>query len=125
MKRLSAILAAGALFLFGAADARADIFTVMVKSLPNVFSPAEMTIFTGDGIVWVWLPGVTHSSTSDTGLWDSGLHANPFRFRRIFLTAGDFPYFCMIHGAPGGIGMSGIIHVLPHPGEWRFEEEPF
>ena len=28
-------------------------------------------------------------------------------------TAGAFPYFCSIHGAAGGVGMSGTLTVDP------------
>jgi plastocyanin len=97
-----------------ACQTRADVFTVLVKSNPNVFAPAEITIKPGDGIVWAWAGGtLPHSSTSDTSLWDSGVHVPPFRYRHPFLNAGDYPYYCVLHGAPGGVGMSGVMHVMP------------
>jgi plastocyanin len=103
--------------LVGAAvpnPARADVFTVLVKTNPNSFVPADMTIHTGDGVVWAWVGG-THSTTSDTGKWDSGIHTAPFRYRQVlpFMQPGDYPYYCTLHGGPGGVGQSGVIHVVP------------
>jgi plastocyanin len=110
MRRLALLAAVCAL----AGPARADVFSVMVKSNPNVFTPTEITIKPGDGISWAWVDStLPHSSTSDASVWDSGIHTGPFRFRRPFPNAGDYPYYCVLHGAPGGVGMSGIIHVVP------------
>jgi plastocyanin len=96
------------------AQARADVFTVLVKTNLYTFVPADITITTGDEIAWAWVDSAApHSSTSDDNLWDSGVHSGPFRYRRVFLTAGDYPYYCMLHGAPGGVGMSGVIHIVP------------
>jgi hypothetical protein len=32
-------------------------------------------------------------------------------FSHVFTTSGPHPYYCVIHGAPGGIGMSGEVFV--------------
>jgi plastocyanin len=105
---------AAAVCALGTAQARADVFTVLVKSNLYTFVPGDITIQAGDGIVWDWVDSaVPHSSSSDGNVWDSGIHIGPFRFRRPFLDAGDYPYYCVLHGAPGGVGMSGIIHVVP------------
>ncbi|RMH35798.1 MAG: endonuclease, partial [Gammaproteobacteria bacterium] len=32
-------------------------------------------------------------------------------FRHTFTQAGEFPYFCSIHGGPGGVGMAGKVIV--------------
>jgi plastocyanin len=101
-----------ALVLAAAPCARADVFTVLVKSNPNSFVPADITISAGDGIVWAWVSGV-HTSTSDSNIWDSGVHSSPYRYRRVFLQAGDFPYYCVLHGGAGGVGQAGVIHVKP------------
>lgn len=72
------------------------------------FFPAVTNIATGDQVVWNWNNTVNQHSTTDTGVWDSGLHPNPFAFTNTFNTAGTFPYFCSLHS---GFGMTGSIIV--------------
>jgi hypothetical protein len=64
----------------------------------------------------VWTGVIPHTTTSDafTGpnTWNSGLHGQGFTYDVILNDAGDFPFYCQPHGGPGGIGMSGAIHVV-------------
>jgi plastocyanin len=91
------------------AGAQAATTTVNVNAM--TFSPAEVTINAGDTVTWVWFTG-THSTTSDTNIWDSDFHSTPgFNFSHTFPGSGTFPYYCRIHGAPGGVGMSGVVIV--------------
>jgi plastocyanin len=113
MKRFLGAVVLGVVLFGVESTARADIFTVLVKSFPNEFQPSDITIDQGDGIVWAWLPGVAHTVTSDTGLFDSGLKNSPFRYRRVFQQPGDYFYHCAVHGMAGGIGQSGVIRVIP------------
>jgi plastocyanin len=58
---------------------------------------------TGDTVNWTTCATVAHTSTSNSGLWDSG-NLNPgqsFSFQ--FTTPGTFPYFCRLHGHTGTI----------------------
>ena len=34
---------------------------------------------------------------------------------RTFTTVGDYRFYCSIHGAPGGVDMAGIVHVVAAP----------
>lgn len=78
-----------------------------------VFDPQNITIASGDSIHWDWDDGAPHSTTSDGGIWDSGVKTGSGEsFDRAFLAPGVFPYHCSIHGAAGGIGMSGTITVI-------------
>ena len=70
------------------------------------------TIHVGDKVHWVWVDS-GHSTTADGGLWDSGVHSEGFTFDQTFTSAGTFPYYCTVHGAPGGIGMHGTVVVNP------------
>jgi plastocyanin len=114
MRRLLPALAG--IFLLAASTAGAGtIHNVSISN--NMFINSDITIAIGDTVRWTWVDGM-HSTTSDTpGLWDSGLLMNPATFDRVFGSAGDFRYYCTAHGAPGGIGMSGIVRVqgLPTP----------
>jgi plastocyanin len=71
-------------------------------------------VMPGDTVTWEWA-GADHSTTSDSGVWDSGVHDPPHSFSHTFTAADSgqaFPYFCSIHGAAGGVGMSGTVHVM-------------
>ncbi len=114
MKRfILGILVLGTMVAVPAMASAQATFTVLVQSAPNQFSPPVVNCVVQDKVVWAWVsPGpIPHSTTSDTAIWNSGLHNAPFRFRRIFLTPGSFPYYCSFHGGPGGLGMSGVINV--------------
>src|SRR5437867_4367218 len=79
------------------------------------FSPSTVTVAPGEKVTWVWA-GATHSSTSDatsgSDAWDSGLMTTG-SFDHVFTTIGAHPYYCVLHGSPGGIGMSGVVQVAP------------
>ena len=72
------------------------------------FFPSAVTINVGDQVTWVWAGSIPHSST-DTGVWDSGLLTGASHtFSFTFNTAGTFPYFCSLHAA---FGMTGSVTV--------------
>lgn len=77
----------------------------------------DPTITVGDTIHWVWDEGHhnTQSVAGSAESWNSGVQNAPFAFDHTFTQAGDFVYFCTIHGADAGngtaTGMSGVIHV--------------
>jgi plastocyanin len=67
------------------------------------------TISVGMTVKWTWMTGF-HSTTSTTpGIWDSGEFSAPHTFSRTFSQAGNFPYFCTVHGQI----MSGTVIVNP------------
>ena len=70
------------------------------------------TIKAGQTVQWNWV-GSFHSSTSGNcctpdGNWDSGVMSNG-TFSHTFPTAGNFPYFCTVHGSL----MTGMVVVTP------------
>jgi plastocyanin len=112
MKSFGLVLLLGVALLTAPASSRADYFRIQIR--PHFFLPADLTIHPNDGVNWSWLPSpFTHSTTADGGQWDSGIQGSPHIFRFVFTQEGDYPYHCMLHGAPGGLGMSGIIRVVP------------
>ena len=82
--------------------------TVNVQIVNDQFNPASVTIKAGDTVHWVWA-GQNHSTTSDTNIWDSGVHSQPFTFDHTFNSAGRFGYHCSFHGPT----MHGTINVTP------------
>ncbi len=85
--------------------------TVTIQVKDFTFNPDPVTIKAGDTVHWVWQNN-DHSSTSDTGIWDSGIHNTRFTFDHTFNSAGTFGYHCVEHGGPG-TGMHGTITVMP------------
>jgi plastocyanin len=71
------------------------------------FAPQNYTIQQGTTIRWTNLDTDSHTSTSDTSVWDSGILAQGASFSYTFNTPGVYPYSCAIHPA-----MTGTITVL-------------
>jgi len=81
----------------------------------DFFSPPNLTNNVNDTVVWKWIGVLGHSST-DTGLWDSGIFGTGHVFSRQFPCAGNFPYFCTVHrllGQVGSISVTGPANVAP------------
>jgi len=90
----------------------------------TVSSNSQSSIHVGDTVQWVFKAG-PHSTTSGTcsgpggyygddvcdpdGEWDSGTRSANTNFSKTFTTAGDYRYYCVVHGSM----MTGIVHVLP------------
>jgi plastocyanin len=68
-----------------------------VKIVDFAFKPRAVTIAKGTKVVWTNKGAVTHTSTSNKGVWDSGLIAPGDTFSRVFKKAGTFKYHCTIH----------------------------
>lgn len=97
------------------ASPQAQSETVTVEAADgNVFVPAEITISVGDTVTWENTDDVSHTSTSDDGVWQSGNIAPGESYSYTFDEAGTFGYFCEYHQ-----GMVGAVVV-----EEAAEEEP-
>lgn len=106
-ERIAGGLAALA-FLVGATGlARADV--VVVSAQTNFFAPDEITVATGDTVLWSFDQGV-HTTTSVDGLWDSGILGQGSTFSYTFDQAGDYGYVCTLH--LDCCNMEGVIHVV-------------
>ena len=89
--------------------------TIPVNVGPGLsFSPASITINTGDTVVWRFL-GPNHTTTSDatTGpeIWSSNVVTVGGAFSHTFVTVGTFPYYCAIHSFAGGTIMNAQVTV--------------
>ena len=71
------------------------------------FTPASVTIAAGCSVRWTQTSTTKHTTTSTTGVWDSGQLSKDQTFTRQFPSAGTFPYICTIHPGP----MQGTITV--------------
>ncbi len=72
------------------------------------FSPQTLNIPAGTTVRWT-NNGGSHSTTSDTALWDSGVLSVGGQFSYTFNTPGTYTYHCLVH--PGS--MTATINVLP------------
>lgn len=119
-------LSAAVLVYLGFAAAAGAATTWDVTVGPGFdFSPSGLTIQVGDTVRWTNAGGI-HNVQSDSGAFSSGAPAsNAWTFSHVFQSAGSFPYHCSAHGAPGGIGMAGVVTVQGGggggtPGSLRF-----
>jgi plastocyanin len=75
------------------------------------FTPATLTITVGDTVRWTNVLG-NHNVVADDNSFTSGPVAPaPWEYTHVFTTNGNNPYYCALHGGPGGQGMSGAIIV--------------
>ncbi|MCJ7459675.1 MAG: cupredoxin domain-containing protein [candidate division Zixibacteria bacterium] len=105
------LLSAALVFLFLSISLRGESSTSALKTVSVVdfaFVPPADTILVGDSILWINNGGFPHTSTSDSGVWDSdSLHSQSFTFQ--FNIPGSYPYACQYHP----FTMTGTIVVKP------------
>jgi plastocyanin len=90
-------LAATGLVASGVGAAPTSQQTVTIGMRDYAFEPDTITIAPGTTVTWVTTSG-SHTTTSETGLWDSGRRVpvgESFSF--MFNTPGVYPYFCEPH----------------------------
>jgi plastocyanin len=75
--------------------ARAILYEVEIEDY--AFVPGRLNINPGDAIEWRNRDFVNHTSTSDDGIWDSGLLARDDTFTYTFMLEGVYPYHCTPH----------------------------
>ncbi|MCL5735195.1 MAG: S-layer homology domain-containing protein [Actinobacteria bacterium] len=83
------------LLALGVVGARAAAVSVSIQS--SAFSPNPITINVGDTITWTNDDQIPHTTTSNTGIWNSGNLGPGAKFSRTFNQAGTFDYLCTIH----------------------------
>ena len=87
-----------------------------IQLLPTAFDPANVTVSLGQTVTWVWPAGSpAHNVVPDDGSIPSGsgpLTTGPATYTFTFSVPGVYRYYCMAHGGPNGVGMSGTITVL-------------
>ena len=63
----------------------------------TAFSPNPVTTTVGSTLRWVNNDNLAHTSTANSGLWNSGNIQPGGQFSFTFQSAGTFPYQCSIH----------------------------
>lgn len=83
---------------------------VEIQVSSNIFTPNSVMIRPGDTVRWVWVGG-NHTTTSNDGLWDSGVRGVGSQFEVTFDEEGEYDYFCSLHLAC--CNQVGTILVVP------------
>lgn len=84
-----------------------------IQVVDNDFTPSLVGVKPGESVTWTSSGANPHNVHFE----DGGLIAplppipGPWTTSRTFAAAGAYRYYCDIHGAPGGQGMSGIVFV--------------
>jgi len=68
----------------------------VVRARNYTFETVELVVTRGTTVTWANCDNDTHTTTSDTGVWDGVLTPNT-TYRRTFDTVGTFPYHCVPH----------------------------
>ena len=69
----------------------------VVQIRNHAFTPAQLTVAPGTRVTWANCDEDIHSSTSDNGVWDSGMLSPRASYSRVMDTAGSFAYHCEPH----------------------------
>src|SRR5579862_7535629 len=112
LKRGAAIvLGAGIILVVSAGIAFAQTNSSAVTIADFQFTPATMQVPQGTTVTWTNNGPSNHTSTSDSGAWDSGVVQPGKSFSFKFNTPGTFSYHCSIHPS-----MKGTITVAAAAG---------
>lgn len=68
----------------------------------RAYNPPELDVAVGTRVTWTNTDSTSHTSTSDTPGWDSGIVARNGTFSFAFQTPGTFRYHCAIHPSMTG-----------------------
>lgn len=85
-----------------------------VQVMNDFFQPRDVIIAAGGTVTWDWVPtAVNHNVMPDASEpVRSGDPTNgPNTYQFTFSTPGTYMYYCVVHGAPGGVGMAGTVTV--------------
>lgn len=83
----------------------------VVRNLDDFFDPQVLRVDPGTTVEFHNDGRNPHTVTADDGTYDSGILQKGAVFSWTYAKPGIYPFNCKLHGAPGGIGMSGIIVV--------------
>jgi plastocyanin len=84
---------------------------VQVDMVDFTYEPVTVTVSAGTSIIFFNAGEIDHSATADDAAWDTGVYSTGEEAAITFDTPGTFPYYCVLHGTPGGNGMAGTVIV--------------
>jgi plastocyanin len=82
-----------------------------VDVVDDAFDPRQITVDAGAEVTWSNSGQNPHTVTADDGSFGSGTLQNGDTFSTTLQAPGSYPYYCELHGGPGGSGMSGVVVV--------------
>jgi plastocyanin len=90
--------------------------TSAVNIQNSAFAPTSTTIKVGDTVTWTNRDAFSHTSTSDTGAWDTGVIVAGASRSFTFTSAGTFAYHCSIHSfMKATVIVQGVSTPQPTP----------
>jgi plastocyanin len=90
--------------------------TSAVSIQNSAFAPPTVTVRVGDTVTWTNRDAFSHTSTSDTGAWDSGVITAGSSHSFTFASAGTFAYHCAIHAfMHGTVVVQAVNTPTPQP----------
>lgn len=90
-----------------------DVRFVQVGIRDGFFQPQNLVIPPGSTVVWINQSEDPHTVTADDGSFASSVLSPNATYSHVFNTQGTYTYYSQNGGAPGGIGMFGVIVVMP------------
>ena len=94
---------------------------VSAEIIDTDFEPVTVEVEVGSSVDWKQVGDQPHSVTAVDGSFDSSPDCGPLDsdmclgrgdvFTHVFETAGEFAYYCRVHGLPDGTGMFGTVIV--------------
>jgi plastocyanin len=89
--------------------------TVTARS-DNTFMPDPVTVTVGEKVTWNNGGGAHNVHFDDNSFVQPMMvDSTAWSASRTFTTTGSFRYYCELHGAQGGLGMSGTVNVNAAP----------
>lgn len=92
-------------------DEQVALGVVVIDMRDFEYSPFDIAIPAGTVVRFINVGLEPHSATADNSSFDSTLLSTGGEFTFTFDEGGQFGFYCVLHGLPGGGGMSGTITV--------------
>ncbi len=88
---------------------------VTVQVVNDAFQPRDVIIAAGGTVTWNWgATAVDHNVMPDAAepMRSGDPRNGPATYQFTFTATGTYMYYCVRHGAPGGVGMAGMVTVM-------------
>lgn len=89
---------------------------VLIDDGAVTFRPTTITVQPGQSVCWTWSGSVAHTIKADDDSFSSGPPSTAGTFKRTYNRAGNYGFYCQVHGTTGG-GMRGLVTVRAEGGE--------